>query len=270
MSNMAHFSAPVSSPNSAHTVAGNGTSPVIPKLDFSEDLSSASFSACAWHVEPSDTKLHHDFDESLAAWTAGFDKYVFIYAVGSGPMIQRSNVLSRPPTLMSTGSPSLPNKIHVFKILGTTEKTELLFSLVPEVPLSNKENVDLLPSYIRYLAPHTPVAERIDALILDEQGNEELLRNRQNQALWLKQVMASHWAPPLPQPFIGFDLEDGLFTASWQSDSECNTLMIDANEHTAWYDPWPATDSDNPIPGEIDLDTEDAWEHLRTALTTTQ
>ena len=120
----------------------------------------------------------------------------------------------------------------------------------------------------RYLSPQTPVAERIDQLILEDQGNEELLLDRREQAEWLKQAMASHWGFHLPQPFIGFDSDEGLFIASWQSDNECNTLAIDSKEHKGWYDPWPADECDNPIPEEIDLDTEDAWERLRTALTT--
>ena len=120
----------------------------------------------------------------------------------------------------------------------------------------------------RYLAPETPVAERIDELILEEQGREDVLRDRQQQAEWLKRVMASHWHAQLPQPFIGFDLDDGLFIASWQSDRECNTLTIDAGERKGWYDPWPAGEDDNPIPEAIDLDTEEAWQRLRTALTT--
>ena len=120
----------------------------------------------------------------------------------------------------------------------------------------------------RYRAPETPVAERIDELILEEQGREDVLLDRQQQAEWLKRAMASHWGVHLPQPFIGFDLDEGLFIASWQSDGECNTLTIDAGERKGWYDPWPVSEGDNPIPEEIDLDTEEAWQRLRTALTT--
>ena len=120
----------------------------------------------------------------------------------------------------------------------------------------------------RYVAPLTSVSERIDELILEEQGNEELLRERQNQALWLKQVMTSHWVAPLPQPFIGFDLDDGFFIASWQSDSECNTLTIDAKKRIGWYDPWPATENDNPMPEEVDLEAKGTWQRLRSALMT--
>ena len=92
--------------------------------------------------------------------------------------------------------------------------------------------------------------------------------NGKTKALWLKQAMASYWAPHLPQPFIGFDLGDGLFVASWQSDSECNTLTIDAKDRRGWYDPWPATEADNPMPEEVDLEAEETWERLRSALMT--
>lgn len=137
-------------------------------------------------------------------------------------------------------------------------------------PSDEKGLVGFWPHRNRYLTPQTPVAERIDELILEEQGHEDLLLDRLQQAKWLKQVMASYWGIHLPQPFMGFDLDDGLFIASWQSDSECNTLTIDAKEHKGWYDPWPASESDNPVPGEIDLETEEAWDRVRSALTTTR
>ena len=137
-------------------------------------------------------------------------------------------------------------------------------------PSEERERVGFWHHQSRYLTPQTSVAERIDELILEELGHEDLLLDRKRQAEWLKQVMASNWGINSPQPFIGFDLDDGLFIASWQSDSECNTLTIDAKEHKGWYDPWPASESDNPVPGEIDLETEEAWDRLRTALTTTR
>jgi hypothetical protein len=119
----------------------------------------------------------------------------------------------------------------------------------------------------RYNAPNTSVSDRIDQLILDESGRDDLLRDRREQAKWLRETMATHWPSYLPQPFVGFDLEDGLFVASWQSSAECNTLTIDAKNHQGWYDPWPGDDHDNPLPEAIDLDTEEAWQQLRTALT---
>ena len=146
----------------------------------------------------------------------------------------------------------------------------LLSSIADVLPVSKKESAVFLPSWSRYLAPQTPVAERIDELILEEQGDEALLLDRKKQAEWLKQVMASHWGIRLPQPFIGFELDDGLFIASWQSANECNTLTIDAKERKGWYDPWPANEGDNPMPWEIDLETEEAWELLRSALTATR
>ena len=122
----------------------------------------------------------------------------------------------------------------------------------------------------RYNVPQTSVSDRIDELILEESGQEDLLLDRQQQASWLKLTMVLHWGGNLPQPFIGFDLDEGLFIASWQSDNECNTLTIDAKSHKGWYDPWPSDERDNPLPGEINLDTEEAWELLRIALTTTR
>jgi len=146
----------------------------------------------------------------------------------------------------------------------------LISSIVDVLPVSKKEGVDFFSSQSRYLAPQTPVAERIDELILEEQGDEALLLDRKEQAEWLKQAMASHWALHLPQPFIGFELDDGLFIASWQSANECNTLTIDAKERKGWYDPWPANEGDNLMLEGIDLETEEAWELLRSALTTTR
>ena len=78
----------------------------------------------------------------------------------------------------------------------------------------NKEHPDAEHYRSRYLAPETPVAERIDELILEEQGREDVLLARQQQAEWLKGAMASHWDAHLPQPFIGFDLDEDRFIAS--------------------------------------------------------
>ena len=157
---------------------------------------------------------------------------------------------SNPPQSVADSQPSVPIALVDFPINSWT---------VAVLSLSHPA---------RYLSPQTPVAERINQLILEDQGNEELLLDRREQAEWLKQAMASHWGFHLPQPFIGFASDEGLFIASWQSDNECNTLAIDSKEHKGWYDPWPAGEGDNPIPEEIDLDSEDAWERLRTALTT--
>ena len=137
-------------------------------------------------------------------------------------------------------------------------------------PSGGEEQVDFWVHENRYLTPLTPVAARIGELILEEQGHEDLLLDRQQQAEWLKRIMAFYWGTHSPQPFIGFDLDDGLFILSWQSDNECNTLTIDAKERKGWYDPWPVSEYDNPVPGEIDLETEEAWDRLRSALTTTR
>ncbi len=85
----------------------------------------------------------------------------------------------------------------------------------------------------------------------------------------MKQALALHWNADLPQPFIGYDADEGTFVAEWQSETECNTLTIDAENHRGWYDPWPGGDAVG-LPEELDLDTEEAWQLLRNALTTTK
>ena len=230
-----------------------------------EEYPDAVYAGRLWHVEPSDTMLRHDLDEWSAPWTAAMDKDVRLYAVGSRPVEQLTNACMRMPGIVSTESISFANEIHLSSL---TDERVLLSSIIDAVQLRSKVRIFVGHHLSRYVAPQTPVADRIGEIILEEQGQEDLLLDRRQQAEWLKQVMASHWGIHLPQPFIGFDLDDGLFIASWQSDSECNTLTIDAKEHTGWYDPWPGSESDNPMPGEIDLDTEEAWERLRTALTT--
>ena len=114
----------------------------------------------------------------------------------------------------------------------------------------------------RFTPPVTPVSERIDQLVLYCPGQEQ-------QALWLKKTLEANWARDLPQPFIGFDEEERAFVAEWQSDTECNTLVIDASEHRGWYHPWPSPVT-GKLTGALDLDSEDAWQLLKTALTTTR
>ena len=264
---MADLPVPIVSRNSTRTTVGNGASSARPMLVLHEAPLDEIHSDYSWQVEPSDTMLRYDFDESPATWAAALDKAVCLHAVDSMPVKQRSNARTHLPYIVPTGNISLANESG-FPI--PVEITELLSSIVDAVLVSKTERISSWRHRSRYLTPETPVAERIDELILEEHGHEDLLLDRQQQAEWLKQVMASHWSPPLPQPFIGFDLDDGLFIASWQSDSECNTLTIDAKEHKGWYDPWPASESDNPMPGEIDLETEEAWERLRSALTITR
>lgn len=120
----------------------------------------------------------------------------------------------------------------------------------------------------RFVAPETPAADRIDQLVLVEHDQRDLLPSRASQAAWLKQALAFHWSADLPQPFIGYDVKEGTFVAEWQSDAECNTLTIDAENRRGWYDPWPGA-ADEALLEELDLDTEEAWQLLRYALTTT-
>ena len=122
----------------------------------------------------------------------------------------------------------------------------------------------------RFVQPDTTVAERIDQLLLSFPPEQLLNQRRLRQAQWLKQTMALRWGNNLPQPFIGFDLDEGVFIMEWQSDSECNALTVDAENRTGWYDPWPPGQIDPVSATELDLDSEEGWEHLRCALTTTQ
>ncbi len=122
----------------------------------------------------------------------------------------------------------------------------------------------------KFIQPKTPVAERIDQLLLNDPHEQESCQRRLGQAQWLKRVMALRWGDHLPQPFIGFDPDEGLFIMEWQSDTECNTLTIDAENHKAWYDPWPTGQTDPAPATELNLDTEEGWECLRSALTTIQ
>lgn len=114
----------------------------------------------------------------------------------------------------------------------------------------------------RFISPLTPVNERIDQIAIHCSGQEQ-------QGQWLKKTLEAHWAWDLPQPFIGFDEEECAFVAEWQSDTECNTLVIDAIKHHGWYHPWPDPAA-GKLEGTLDLDTEEAWQLLRTALTTTR
>ena len=134
--------------------------------------------------------------------------------------------------------------------------------------IAGKTQIDQQPSD-RFLAPNTPPADRIDQLVLVELGQQHLLPRRTSHAEWLKQILALRWNPDLPQPFIGYDTDEGTFVVEWQSETECNTLTIDAESHRGWYDPWPSREAAEP-PRELDLDTEEAWLLLSDALTTTE
>ena len=114
----------------------------------------------------------------------------------------------------------------------------------------------------RFTPPVTPVSERLNQLTLHCPA-------QMRQAQWLRRTLEAHWGTDMPQPFIGFDEEERTFVAEWQSDTECNTLVIDANNHRGWYHPWPHPTA-LKLADALDLDTEDAWQLLRTALTTTR
>ena len=114
----------------------------------------------------------------------------------------------------------------------------------------------------RFTPPVTPVSERIDQLTL-------YCPEQQDQAQWLKRTLEAHWSRDLPQPFIGFDEEESAFVAEWQSDTECNTLVIDARNHQGWFHPWPDPAA-RKLAEVLNLDTEQAWQLLRTALTATR
>ena len=113
----------------------------------------------------------------------------------------------------------------------------------------------------RFVSPITPVDERIDQVAA-------YCTNKQHQAEWLKRTLHEHWKGEMPQPFVGFDEEQGAFVLVWQSDTECNTLYIDADNHSGTYCPWPDNASDEPLE-ELNLNTDKAWLFLQNALTGT-
>lgn len=253
---------------STRLAIGNEARQARPIVSLRGEVSHSVSSGCLWYVEPSGTTLRYGFGEWRAPWTAAGGEDVRLCAVDSMLVQKQSNAALQLPEFVATASDSLANET---RLLTPMEAEEAISTLIGVIVVPNKGRSAVAgphSPHSRYLAPLTPAVERIDELILEEQGQEDVLLDRRQQAEWLKQVMSSYWGIPLPQPFIGFDLDDGLFVASWQSDSECNTLTIDAKEHIGWYDPWPASESDNPMPGDIDLDTEEAWERLRIALTT--
>ena len=134
--------------------------------------------------------------------------------------------------------------------------------------IAGKTQIDQQPSG-RFLVPNMPPADRIDQLVLVEPGQQHLLPRRTSHAEWLKQVLALRWNPDLPQPFIGYDPDEGTFVVEWQSETECNTLTIDAENHRGWYDSCPSREAAE-LPEELDLDAEEAWLLLSDALTTTK
>ena len=213
------------------------------------------------------TMFVRNFKNLPGNWNPTTDKEV--------PLCEVSSTQMRTPAPARTHLTSIETSGNTKPLVGDlsdrpTDLEQALFTAATGIVVVGNDPADFIKGQNRYFSPQTTVSARIDELVLEENGEGELLLDRRQQAGWLKQALASRWAAHLPQPFIGFDLEDGLFTASWQSNSECNTLTIDAETHTGWYDPWPADEEDNPLPGELDLDTEEVWRRLRFALMTTR
>ena len=113
----------------------------------------------------------------------------------------------------------------------------------------------------RFVSPITPVDERIDQVAA-------YCTDKQHQAAWLKRTLQKHWKGELSQPFVGFDEEQDAFVLVWQSDTECNTLYIEADNHSGTYCPWPDDAPDEPLE-ELNLNTDKAWLFLQNALTGT-
>ena len=111
----------------------------------------------------------------------------------------------------------------------------------------------------RFTPPTTLVSERIDEVTA-------YCTSKERQAEWLKRTLEEHWAGELPQPFVGFDEDEDAFVLVWQSDTECHTLYIDADNHRGTYCPWPGHTSEEPLE-ELNLNTEEAWIFLQGALT---
>lgn len=264
---MTNLPVPIFNRNSTRTAAINGSTTPRPVLVYREDFPDIICSDYAWQIDPLETALRYDSAELPATWNPALGKNVCIYAAGSMPVQQQSNTHRRFSYNVPTSNPSYSNELSLPK---PADADVVLQAIIDQVLVNKIAPPGFWYYRDRYFSPQTSVADRIDELILEEHGDENLLLDRRQQAEWLKEVMRSYWGIHLPQPFIGYDLEDGLFVASWQSDSECNTLTIDAEEHKGWYDPWPANESYNPLLREIDLDTEEAWEHLRFALMTTR
>ena len=124
---------------------------------------------------------------------------------------------------------TLWNKIIAMVSLRPSGKPRKMTSI------AGKTQIDQQPSG-RFLVPNMPPADRIDQLVLVEPGQQHLLPRRTSHAEWLKQGLALRWNPDLPQPFIGYDPDEGTFVVEWQSETECNTLTIDAENHRGWYD----------------------------------
>ena len=211
---MTHLTSSVPPSNSILTLGGNETSPVEPRLDVFEGPLGGYFSEFAWRVEPSSTVLRHRLGELPGIWPGDFNQNVLVLPTNSWAMIQQSNPTGLPTQPIPTNNPTFVNGT---RIVSPPELEQRISEAIKEVLSSRKETIYspyLSADPNKYLTPKTPVSRRIEQLILEEDGNEELFLDRQQQAKWLKQIMAAHWALHLPQPFIGFDLEEGFFVAS--------------------------------------------------------
>ena len=262
---MAELSVPIVGNSGTLPRVGNAAQRGKAVVDFREVEAGSVYSGCRWQVEPWATMLPYGPEEWRALWDAT--------VVGEGVLCAAESMLlqrqSNAGLVITDASATVGDRwSNGWYSLSPMETEEMLSALAGGVCLTNRSPVGVGRLVSRYFVPLTPVAERIDELILEEQGDEDVLLDRQEQAEWLKQVLASYWRLDLPQPYMGFDLDEGVFVASWQSDDECNTLTIDAKERIGWYDPWPFGERGNPMLGEFDLDTEEAWERLRIALTT--
>jgi hypothetical protein len=264
---MANLTTPTYNPNTVLTADTIDTTPTKPAIGLPEPMPARNSPEMPWQVEQWNTTLQHHLAALPDIRPHYLRGYVCISATDSRPVIQLSNAPGISTQTAPTDNPTFANETH---IASSAELEQLISETIREAISKPKIAIYFCAHPPRYLAPQTPVLERIDQLILDEDGNEELLLDRREQAVWLKHIFATHWGLHLPQPFIGFDLDEGFFIASWQSHSECNSLTIDAKDHKGWYDPWPAEEGDNPLPGEIDLNSEAEWQLLRIALTTTQ
>ena len=115
----------------------------------------------------------------------------------------------------------------------------------------------------RFIQPSTPVDNRIQELLTHHPEQTP-------QAQRLIQLLHEKWPTPLPQPLVSFDHEEAAFALVWQSNTECNTFYIDAGNQTATYCPYPDDQPpDAPLP-KLNLNSDEAWQFLRNALTLAQ
>ena len=114
-----------------------------------------------------------------------------------------------------------------------------------------------------FIQPSTPVENRIQELLTHHP-------EQKTQARWLTQLMHERWPSRLPQPFLSFDHEEAAFVLVWQSNTECNTLHIDADNQTGTYCPYPDDQPPDAQLQELNLNSDEAWQFLHNALTPAQ